>query len=112
MLSLNQDHPINEIKLLLSQHVSYQLVDDFTCNKCHTAGNVHRLNEFVNVPTNLLIQLKVCNNDGLKIDYIPISIDKQIMINGEYLDLYAIVYHQGSTLHSGHFFAEIFVNSA
>ena len=87
MLSLDQENLINEIKILLSQYLNYYSVDDFSRNRCHQSGNEHRLNEFANVLKNLLI-------------------------NSDCLYLHAVVYHQGSTLQSGHFLAEIYVNSA
>ena len=115
-LSLDLANPFSDIRTLLSNYSNHEKLDDYVCGRdetvgCNQSGNCYKFLEFMEAPENLLIQLKIYDSDHHKINYIPISLDRQIDIKGENLCLCRFIYCTGNSLNAGHYLAELLINS-
>ena len=84
--------------------------EDYSCDVCSQIDTSTQNKCFDSCPDNVLIQLKVFDNNLQKLTDIAICLDREIDILGNKLYLCGVIYHEGRTLESGHYYTEIYAN--
>ena len=114
-LPLEETEFAQSIDYLIHKYQSAEELSDYTCGKdeelgCKQTGNCYKSQKISQTPENLLVHLKIYDSLGNKINNCNISVDEQLKICEETIYLCGIIYHEGNSLTSGHYYAEIQYN--
>jgi ubiquitin C-terminal hydrolase len=114
-LPLEETSSLQSIDYLIHKYLYKEKISDYMCGKdeqlgCKLEGFSYKSQNFSEAPNTFMIQLKVYDSGGNKLDNFNISVDEKLKICGETIYLHGIIFHEGNSVTSGHYYSEILYN--